>query len=788
MDFNIYRDFLFIRNREIMATDAIESALKKGDAKFAQLQAKTMPFYDKMEQGKFSKADLKQLKTLYLEQSKSAAKTFEECSKAIEKNAKSAVKSIVSKSIANKELLNTKELSVILNSSFSKSFQKSASTIQQVVDQTIQEQLIDINKVLTELQQQIISDHEVISHIREMLLPSFSELAKIKNPDFETLLDPKVRRRFLKAREETLADSIVGRIAKVFNQYNKLSQKKQQLSQKKKAQDLQSKDAKQPKSSFVNQIHFERYLPRFFAIQHMVSSALGVLYRIKSKLFSVRSSKAKPLAHIDLESADSSTIKNISQSSSLLTKVYSYFGLNQDKERVERFSIKRTQDQINLADKKLLLADLKNLMLDQVTPFRQMSNKLYYAMRDYYLDILSKKAKTDQDKVQLQEFIVSIKKIESERYNNDKQQRRFGKLRSIIISDVKRQWLKNIKRTANHYSAVVQRIKKSKIGSKAKKAAKIIGFAYLAALIVKTLDRYFPNWKQDTVNAVKTGLKAGFEFLGNFLIEHIPQILEGTMKFIMNNVPLILKVIKAVLVHVLKTIVDGVFSLFGIKQSDYVNEEQVKTAKEFFDSRQGQEVLSELEKVKPENIKNVRQFAQNYLGNDIQRDRIEKQYKNDASMQPLLKELRQLVKSNVFVNSADSQSNTGKASIATTTNNSTSDIASNATVDDKAVAINPIINNTANSLNKENAIVTAASNPVADSSRQAREKEKALNTISTKTLSQDPKAIASESNAINTSMPSQFKNSTQSGRAGASTQVVSPDLSLLNGGLLLNDA
>ena len=815
-----------------MAIDPIESALKKGDAKFEQLQAKTMPFYDKMQQGKFSKSDLKKLKQLYQEQSKVAAKTFEESSKAVEKNARTAARSIVSKSISNKELLNAKELSVILNSAFSKAFQKSADQVKQAVDEAIQGQLEDIKATLDQIQQQMLSEQEVISHIRELMLPSFSALAQIENPDFETLLDPRVRRRFLKKREKSLADEIVTRTVKAIIGYDKLKEEQRTGQFKKRKTSWYNPfsyvtgTVSQLKDLYRRQ-KFERQFGKLDTVEEL-GDAYNAMSKKKSKLgqFFESASAAKQFAQsvlFNLSQYNFSegkirhgirpgmgaslafstgygniSARNISSNSSPIARLTSYTAniakaaskaINKNKKRVdriERFSVESTRQRmrefLQMDEWSQTKSNLQSMLGYYLNPFKSISAKIYKIAKDQYIDRLRAKAKSDKEQAKVQEFIKNTRSIEQNSQASGFATRKFEKLREIILSDVKKQWVFNIKNTAaQYYKKVKDRVTKSKAFDKTKSFLKTLGLVYIGAQIINFLQSTMPGWREKVISAIGTGLSEGFKFLANFFLDSLGTILKGTALFMRDNADLIASIILKVVGHVVKAIVDAVFALlFGEKVNpalEETNQQQQTDINTWTKTDQYKQLVDE---AAPYYSTRAQAAAaiQNYMSNRGSTQGLAEGFNDvpaDSATSVLPQEL---------INKLSSIKNQyGWESGESTINALYAKDKAEGKIDENAVAANSIIT----SSQKGSAADAVTVNSVDVKSPQEKYNEKKQRDQILAPVTQNPASLS----ANNEPMPQASGTSSSTSDKGMPiipNKSTSPDLSLLNGGLLLGDA
>lgn len=812
-----------------MANDVISAALAKGEAKYQRLQAKTMPFYDKMQQGKFSKADMKKLKSLYLEQSKTAATAFEESSKAVEKNAKLASRSIVSKAVSNKQLLNAKELNVIINSAFSKAFQKSADQIKQAVDESLQGQLDDIKTILLAIQASTLSDHEVIAHIREQLLPSFASLAQIENPDFETLLDPRVRRRFLKKREKTLADEIVTRTVKAIIGYDKL--KEQERSGQFRKRDTKwynpfskiSETAKSLKDLYRRQ-QFERqygkldvteemddvyrsmapkqnklkkFIGQVSALKQFTQSVLFNLSQYDFDAGEIRSSRLgneRMRAYAGIGRMRSAPAEN----TSLVSKIAAFYAypykkvknsklgqylkeeISQKLPRREKFSIEGTAHSLvkflKLDEWTQTLSLLKKNFLYHLSPWFNSKDDIYKAAKEKFVARIREKYKDQSDKVD--QFLARLDDIERNRYNTPQSERAFTKMRSLILKDVRSQWFVNIKHTANrYYQAAKKKLSKSQAFSRAKKIFKTVGYLYLASLIINTLSAVFPNWKENMISAIGEALEFGVTKAVPVLLGAIPAIILATGKFIIDNIDTIAAIAVKVVAAIGSTIIDAFLNLFysdKMKSVPEKFEDRERTDRQkFLDTDAAKKIMQQY------NIS--RTYANTYLSGN--QDFINRLFYDEDGNPKLtqeqmdgLEKLKALSKG--LGNNNQNRTLTEKAK--DKLNEGISNLTQTAIKKSEGTVVAPLVKSgaeliSAKPLTSENDAQKAAESTVAN---------KLANTIAT--ASAEPSHDVQPANVVGTSNTG--KNSGTTSATNLDTSKSSSDLEVINGGLLFNDA
>ncbi len=581
-----------------MANDPIASALAKGDAKFQSLQAKTSPIYDKMENGTFSRADLKALKALYAEQSKAAAKTFEESTKAIEKSAKVASESIVKKAVKGNQLLNTKELNVIIKSAYAKAYQQSAEQLKSIMDDALQGLTERVDQKIEELKKLVVSDQAVINQINEFAIkamPTLDKIAAIKNADFETLLDPRVRRRFLKARDKTLADEIVTRtligVKRILDGQDidddssrKKSKWKNPIS--KAVDQVKSIYKDENKSTASSQKLLTKTLQTATTLKSFVQS---VMFRLNQLQYSNNMALALPnggeisyntMYDITSQFADQVALDDDSNQAKaqynfeeLKDRIRGFISegferVNQDKEGKERVNIdalaQRMRSTLRLDKIEQSLDSIKNKTVPLIKrPVDQVNHLVYTFAKETHIKNLEQKYKDHPER--LEKFLKKLERVESRKDKGKRGLASFEKMRATIMKDVRKQWQINIKRSAtSYYNTITNRAKRSAALTKAKKVAKFVGFMYLAALLLKGLRTFFPNWRETLSETIGNTTKAVLSTSLDFAEKYLPTIMSETAKFMINNTGRIAKLVFVVTKHVLGTIVDEFIRLlFG---------------------------------------------------------------------------------------------------------------------------------------------------------------------------------------------------------------------------------
>lgn len=814
-----------------MANDPISAALVKGEAKYQQLQAKTMPFYDKMQQGKFSKADMKKLKSLYLEQSKTAAAAFEESSKAVEKNAKLASRSIVSKAVSDKQLLNAKELHVIMNSAFSKAFQKSADQIKQAVDESLQGQLDSIKEILTAIQATILSDQEVIAHIREQLLPSFASLAQIENPDFETLLDPRVRRRFLKAREKTLADEIVTRTVKAIIGYDKLKEQEKSGQFKKRTTKWYNPLSKitgtvQSLKDLYKRQQFERQYGKLNAVNELddvyksIDSKQTGLKKFINQVSSLKQFTQSVLFNLSQYDLDKGQIRSDrfrnqrlrhafagerdygysiqNTPSSIVSRVAAFYAypvkkvkdsklgqiikekIDEKLPRREKFSIEETSRSLI----KFLKLDrwtqtldlLKKNFLYHISPLYNTKDSYYEIAKEKFVERIKEKYKETPQKVD--QFLDRLEDIERNRYNTPQAERAFIKMRSLIMKDVRSQWFVNIKHTANrYYQAAKKRLTKSQAFSRAKKIFKTVGYLYLASLIINTLSAVFPNWKENVISAIGEALEFGATKAVPVLLGAIPAIILATGKFIIDNIDTIAAIAVKVVAAIGSTIIDAFLNLFYSDKMksvpDKFEDREKADRQKFLDTEAAQKIMQQY------NIS--RTYANTYLsGNQDFINRLF--YDEDGNLKLTQEQMDGLEKLKALSGGLgnNNQNRTLVEKAKDTVSEGLSNLAQTAVKKSEGTVLEPIAKRgvelvSAKPMTSENDSQKAAESTLTN---------KLANTTATATV--EPTHDVQPTNVVGTSNTG--KNSGTTSSTNLDTSKSSSDLEVINGGLLFNDA
>lgn len=800
-----------------MANDAISAALAKGEAKYQNLQAKTMPFYEKMQQGKFSKADMKKLKSLYLEQSKTAAKAFEESSKAVEKNAKIASRSIVSKAVSNKQLLNAKELNVIINSAFSKAFQKSADQIKQVVDESLQGQLDDIKAILLAIQASTLSDHEVIAHIREQLLPSFASLAQIENPDFETLLDPRVRRRFLKKREKTLADEIVTRTVKAiisydklkeqerlgqfrkrdtkwYNPFSKISETAKSLKDLYRRQRFERQYGKLDVTEEIDDVYrsmtpkqnkLKKFIGQVSALKQFTQSVLFNLSQYDFNTGEIRSSRLgneRMRAYAGagyMRSAPAENTSLVSKIAAFYTYPYkkvknSRLGqylkeeLNQKLPRREKFSIENTTHSLvkflKLDEWTQTLSLLKKNFLYHLSPWFNSKDDIYKAAKEKFVARIREKYKDQSDKVD--QFLDRLDDIERNRYNTPQSERAFTKMRSLILKDVKSQWFVNIKHTANrYYQAAKKKLTKSQSFDKAKKVLKTIGYMYLASVIINMLNAVFPTWRESLISAIGKGLEVGIKYGIPAILGAIPAIILTTGKFLIENADSIASITLKIVAAIGESIIKAFLSLlFGDKAKDpeHLQDPEQQKRQAIFKDPEVQKIMKE-HGLTRSNVNNA--LSNNhYVRENEEKNLTQKQLEGIAKIQKMtgLGNAEAIVVGPLY-----KPTQAAKDAI-------------NKTKENVEATVKPVVD-------KVSEYVPIISTNVSNDQQKAQDAQTNSKLAKTSVTMSPPERQEQQNiNVSGTSNAGQNKGTTSATQMD--TNKSSPDLDVINGGLLFNDA
>lgn len=560
--------------------DPIKAAKTKAAKKWAKLDSETVPLYENLSTGKATEADIQKLSKLYKAQSKLASDTFNEALDAARESTRQSVRKTIRSSVKAKQLLSTPELKRLLETTSIVVLQKSADIIRVAVNEALDGTLERVERLIRDVRRMQVKNDEVLVRLRQGTFGGFfssgaaptnakdkaaaAKIASANRQDKRSWLSSLFGKKNEVAANiidtpEKLAEAVSN---KVISSIAVLEKFRAQAQQNILVEALSSTDSKSVKARLLQaKSTSEEFLQR--AIDYLGENKR----KISDYIFNKDSFAYKSFIRILNSEADIQseytvrTAEQVDSMDKLEEAVYNYQKLDKDYRDDELEQARR--EEANFSDN-LFTAVAK--AIDRVTGgsvFEEAQVRFAKSVAELNHDNLED-VQADLD-IFAMNLESKIAQAEKDRTNPDSRKnarlynKAYERYRSIVMRDLKRQWNKEAKTKLDY---IRRRIKRQT--TRISKIFKWFTVAYLASVVINSLNSFIPTWKEDLWDWVTgTGadyLKESGEQVGSLLGTAIT----STLGFILDHKVEILNFLFGVVKGMMKSIVKAGLSLFGI--------------------------------------------------------------------------------------------------------------------------------------------------------------------------------------------------------------------------------
>lgn len=571
--------------------DPIKAAKQKAAKKWAKLDSQTVPLYENISNGKATEADLKKLSKLYNEQSKIASETFEEALKAARESARQSVRKSIKSTAKAKQLLSTPELKRLLETTAIIVLQKSASLIKTAVDEALDGTIDRVERLIRDVRRMQVKNDEVLVRLRQQANNPYAGffsgssapasglktqvnqaavaaaatrqdkrfwLASLlfgkKEPDQSNVIDTP----------EKLVDAISNKVISSITVLDRFNAKAQDDFYSKVLSALEQSSFgsahRYPMSGgstpfnrvsrFRNRSSAEEFLQK--AIDYLSDNKRKVSdYIFNKDSFAYKSFISLLNSEADIRSEYTvRTAEQINNMDKLTEAVYDYQKLDKDYRDDELEQARH--EEANFGDK--VFSALSKALSNE----RLLGKSFFKTAQEKFIEAVAKNTYQDVDSVR--ENIYGLEqKLTDEKTNNRFSRKAYERYRSIVFRELKRQWTVAAK---DKLSFIRRKIRRQT--NRVAKIFKYFTLAYLASVVINSLNKFIPNWKSDLFDWVTgTGadyLKQSGEQVGSLLGKAVT----STLKFIWKHKEEIFDFLFGVIKGMMKSIVQAGLSLFGI--------------------------------------------------------------------------------------------------------------------------------------------------------------------------------------------------------------------------------
>ena len=590
--------------------DPIKAAKNKAAKKWAKLDSQTVPLYGKISSGKATDADFKKLAKLYEEQSKLASDTFQQSLDAAKASARDHVKATVKQSVKANQLLSTPELQRLLETTISIVLEKSADLIRTAVSEAFEENMDQVARLIKDVRRMQVKNDEVLIRLRKNATISFStpnffqnlvngEKRKTFRERFADLFPsmPKLP-SFRKKKDEIskdierLAELIAAKVTVALTAFDEFKTKAQRTLWDK----LLNRDNPKSVKSRVEQAKLiaEEFLKRVLeflkdkkrAVSDYLFGPDSFIRRSFDKLFDKQD-------RIDSAYAVR-TAEQIDSTEKLTQAIYDYKSLD-DQYQDEELDKAREQE-ATFSD---TLFSLASNVLDKVT-----GGRLFKNAKDNFAARVSENTREDFADIErkltsIESHLDAAKDTSKGIFNKYKSYKAYFRYRNIVFRDAKKQFSDAAKEKLDYVRRRVRRY-----GSNIWKFAKWFGIAYLASLVINSLQKIMPTWREDLKSWMSN---EGAEYLekgGKATGEFIGQAIGATLKYMAQNSTQILGFMWDVLKGMTSSILDAVLLAFGIDSRDIFGNKKDNLIIEQYEKTEGKgraQSLADSVKARPDN-------------------------------------------------------------------------------------------------------------------------------------------------------------------------------------------
>lgn len=559
--------------------DPIKAAKSKAAKKWAKLDSETVPLYENLSNGKATEADIKKLSELYSKQSKLASDTFNEAVKAAKDSARQSVKKIVKSSVKAKQLLSTPELRKLLETTTIIALQKSADLIRTAVYEALDGTIERVERLIRDVRRMQVKNDEVLVRLRQNSFAGFFSKSSLDTASknnkasakAKIATDRQSKRQWLASlvfgkkdenanvidTPEKLAEAVSN---KVISSITVLEKFKAQAQQEFYARALTATDSRSVKARLLQaKSTSEEFLQR--AIDYLDNNKRKISdYIFNKDSFAYKSFIRLLNSEADIQSEFTvRTAEQVDKMEKLENAVYGYRELDEDYRDDELEQARR--EEANFGDKVFtaVAKAFDNYVGGAFFDKAQASFAKSVAEINHD-DLEDVQGKLDAFVIDIEDKIAkNNKKIGGDRKQARIYEKAYERYRSIVMRDLKRQWIKEAK---DKLAYVRRRIKRQT--NRVSKIFKWFTIAYLASVVINSLNSFMPKWKEELWDWM-TGqgaeyLKEGGEKVGSLLGKAITT----TLGFLWDHKKEIFDFLTGVVKGMMESIVRAGLSLFGI--------------------------------------------------------------------------------------------------------------------------------------------------------------------------------------------------------------------------------
>lgn len=592
--------------------DPIKAAKTKAARKWDKLESQTVPLYGKISSGKATDEDFKKLAKLYDDQSKLASKTFQQSLDAAKASAKDHVKATVKKSVKAKQLLSTPELQRLLETTISIVLEKSADLIRTAVSEALEENIDQVTTLIKDVRRMQVKNDEVLYRLRKNATIAFTtpnffqnilnggEKKKTFRERFADLLPslPKLP-SFRKKKDEIgkdierLADLIAAKVTVALTAFDEFKAKTERTLWDK----LLNRDNPKSVKSRIDQAKLiaEEFLKRVIEFLHDKKRSVTE-YLFGQDSFFKKSFDRLFNRQDEIDSKYAvRTAEQIESTEKLTEAIYDYKSL--DDQYIDDELDKARDQESTFSD---TLFTLASNVLDKVT-----GGYLYQSTKDSFAARVAENTREDLEEVddkltRIESQLKAAKDTSTGVLGKYRSYKAYFRYRNIVFRDAKKRFSDAAKEKLDYVRRRVRRY-----GSNIWKFVKWFGIAYLASLVINSLQNFMPTWREDLKSWMAN---EGAEYLekgGKATGEFIGQAISSTLKYMAEHSTQILGFMWDVLKGMTSSILNAALIALGLDPGDVFGGKKEDVLADHYEKTEGKgrvKALFESAKSRPGNV------------------------------------------------------------------------------------------------------------------------------------------------------------------------------------------
>lgn len=538
----------------------IDNALSKGQRNYARLTGQTVPLFKKMSQGTIKPEELERLKELYREQSEAASATLEAGVKAVKDSAKTATSEAVKRLVKGGKLSSTADIKKMLDASLAIAFQQAAPLIQKAVNEALEKPVERIEDLIKDVRRlQVKADH--IFYLLGLDAPNSAKVsagalmakseAKSRHEAYANLVNEK--------RE---ADEQVTKIAKrvglivedlLARTDKEKESKARRAQQSMRAGGTVDLDINGVPTSAASALELYRQKMGLSkktpakktpsAVKRM-TSGFGLFDQKASELLN----KNRPVSAQDIYVSDTAQVTSTQSFNKLFGP-----GVFLDKEQQAAFTRRAESDTGSVLFNKALS------LLEKLsgTGFGNLQKR---AERAYVEKLKASNTPKEGQKAILQR----LQYLRRTKGASEESAQAYERFRKLVMRDLANSWRQSAQDKIDRYKKAV-----SKHWEGIAKFTRMMGYAFLGATLVNTLNKVFPGWMEKLTSTLGTVIEGVITKAVPWLIKNIGPIIADTFSFIITHLPDIIKGVLKVMGMIVGAVAKAVLSLLGFdKQAE----------------------------------------------------------------------------------------------------------------------------------------------------------------------------------------------------------------------------